>query len=275
MMPVVLLGLLLGVGAIPTQVAAQGLLGFAERFVPTISMPEVGGEARISALWVGIKSGTNTLPLQGVSRDLRNAFRMNKNHFFFDSMFRLQVSRFSLRIHGEPRNFVGASTYQNVLNNPAAEARLECGGVRVGMDFDLFQRGRSRLGINVDADASPPIFTESIQTSGGIRIAGETPVTVGLHLCYSPARNYCGITAVFEMCARWPFKTFSSTELNDLEIAAGLRSPETILGSVSLRGGYRRTELAFSDQQLYNGTATPCRFDAVMEGWFAELAYSY
>jgi hypothetical protein len=125
----------------------------------------------------------------------------------------------------------------------------------------------------LDLDLYKPIFTEAIQTdNGGKKIQGESALTWGVHATYSPAASVYGLSGVFEVRTRRPFL---GTSVTDLELAAGLRGPESVLGAAALRFGWRSTGIEFHENQLYNNVSVRSEFNAVLSGWFGQLVYYY
>jgi hypothetical protein len=245
---------------------------------PLFSYPRLEGELRVAPTYMAIVSGKNTLPSRGLSWDLKNQFDMGRERWFVDIWGKLQVGAFAVRLECEPRDFVGVTRFRKIPTERIGEARLDFTGLKVGVDFDFFNRYGVKMGVNADYYCYLPHFSESIQTNwGGKRIDGEAPVTFGGHLLVTAPAQFSGLAPVFEARASWPFSAFTSAELTDLKISGGLRGPTTVLGTVGLMAGYRRTGLAFSDLQIFDSGATLIKshFDVVMAGWFVELAYFY
>jgi len=285
---VIALGLLMA-GPGPITAQAQVPAGFADPYSPFVTIPWFQGEVRVTPIWIGIESGKNTLPGVGQSWDLRTTFNMNKNSLSMDAMVRIQVGPLSLRVNGEQRDFLGVAKFKLQPNNPNAEAMLEFSGYRSGVDFDILNRCGARAGLNADYYWYSPMFTEAVMTDShqasngdgtfttlyGKRIRGGNPWTAGIHAAYTVPRQILGAWPVFEARIRWPVKIYTSPEITDLELAAGLRGPGTVLGGLAVRAGYRRTSLSFTGSQFYNGGSTQSNFDAVLSGWFGELVYYY
>jgi len=174
------------------------------------------------------------------------------------------------------RDYIGTRPVTNVPDRPYGEARFEYTGLRLGGDLDVVQWGRSRVGVNMDYDLYVPDFRASINEttrfSPGKQINGTSALTLGVHAVYNPTFNLYGISSVGEVRARWPIL---GTEITDWEVSAGLKSAETALGSVALRGGYRRTNIEFYDTETYNGAGVSTEFNAAIGGWFGEMVYYY
>jgi hypothetical protein len=239
-----------------------GFRGLSDSLSPLVFPPAIRAEARVTPIWVSIVSGKLTVP-PDTTLSLREQFALNSGHVFLDSMGRLQAGSFSVRVHYEPRSFVG-----KVRSAPdtgiSSEARFDFSGARVGGDVDIFQRNLSRVGFNIDYYIYSPIFTQSIRPQLANELIGQEPVTIGFHAIYNPLNNLYGLSGIAEARARW---SVGGTTVQDLELAAGVKAPETILGNVALRAGYRRTALEYIDARH--------TIDAVIAGWFGEVAYYY
>ncbi|MDQ7783705.1 MAG: hypothetical protein RDU20_12550 [Desulfomonilaceae bacterium] len=266
-----LVGLLV-VSSLPCA-RAQDLFGIADPGSPFIFPPGLQGEARVTPIWMGIASGSNGIPSLGIDWSLINQFNMTRDYLFIDAMLRFGIGRFSVRGHYEPREFVGRTRFRNIPQMHTAEARLEYSGIRIGGDVDFFSFYGARVGANIDLDLYRPIFTEALQTdAGGKKIEGDSALTWGVHAMYAPVMSVYGVSGVFEVTARWPLL---GTSVTDLELAGGLKGPESVLGSAALRFGWRSTNLDFHDKQLFQGVVVDTRFDAHLSGWFGQLVYYY
>ncbi len=271
---------LVGPGLMTGQ--AQVPAGFINPYSPFVTIPWFQGEVRVTPIWMGVESGKNTFG--GHSWDLRHTFNLTRNCFALDAMVRVQVGPLSLRINGEQRDFVGTVTDKSGAVLPKKESHLEFSGYRSGLDFDFLNRCGARAGVNADYYWYSPFFTEAVITDphyignlriDGKRISGGNPWTVGIHAACTVPRQFFGAWPVFEARVRWPLKIYTSPEITDLELAAGLRGPGTVLGGLAVRGGYRRTSITFQDAQIYHGVPTQSNFNAVLSGWFGELVYYY
>jgi len=253
-------------------VAAQELSGLVEGFSPIISLPRLQGEMKGRVVWSNIISGKQSIPSLDRSWDLRENFNLTGGSFFVDYMLRVQLSRVSARLYYEMRDFLATAPFQNVPGQPDASARFTYQGIRLGGDFDVFQRNRTRFGVDMDFDLFAPGFTEAIQTAGGKYITGPAALTLGIHGVYNPVVCFWGISTILEARARWPI---SDTKITDWELSAGFASPETMLGTMAVKGGYRRTSLQFKNSQIFQNTPASTEFDIVWGGWFGELVYYY
>jgi hypothetical protein len=264
--------LLLLPGGGASTALAQGFWGLLDPQAPLFSFPTLQGEFTVTPNWIAITGGKQTIPTQGIAWDLKEQFGLTQTNLFVDFMGRVQAGRISFRIHYEPRDFVGTKVDINDQQSRDAAARLSYTGVRLGGDLDVVQWYRSRAGLDMDYDQYSPVFSEAVRTLGGKQISGDAALTWGFHVFLNPPQDFYGVTGLFEARCRWPV---SGTEVTDLKISWGLRSPDTILGSVALKAGYRRTNLEFTRSQLFNGMGVQTTVDATMSGWFGEIAYYY
>lgn len=239
-----------------------GIGGLADSLSPLVYPPCFQAETKVTPIWMFVGSGTLTAPGQG-TWTLREDFGLSRSALFLDTMVRLQAGALSVRVHYEPRGFIANL---GVPENPIVTGRtdLEYSGVRLGGDFDLVRSKTSRVGLDLDYQCYAPMFTQTVQLQAPISVVGENPLTLGAHAVYNPIRNLWGISGIFEIRGRW---TISGASVTDMDASLGLKSPETVLGSVALKSGYRRTAIEFNDSHN--------NFETVLSGWFGELAYYY
>ena len=258
------LALMFLVGSSCTPVWGQDVPGLANPHSPFIFPPLFRAEVSASPIWVTMSSGKVSGADVPDSWDLKDVFNFDNSGTFIDFMVRLQAGRFSVRGHYEGRDFSGEKHFQDDPDAPLATARFSYPGVRIGGDMDLAHWQLSRIGVNIDYDVLSPTFTEASETAEGFKMTGSAPLTLGVHGTYNPTRSYCGISPMLQFRARWPV---SGAELTEVMLAAGLRAPETLLGSVAWKSGYRHTLIDFG--------ADGRTFDITLDGWFSELAYYY
>ena len=256
-----------------SSVTAQGFSGIVNTLSPLVCSPYFQAEFSLQPVWMRVASGRKEIPDLGLSWDLRDDFALVDPGLFLDLNFRVQVRRLSFRFHTSIRDLKGTENYQDLRNQPKAEARLEYSGVRLGADVDIVQWERSRFGVNIDWDQFSPLFSESIQTHGGSKLVGAPAATFGLHAVYFPPRQFYGVSAVLELRARWPLT--GHTTVTDVEISGGLKGPETAIGAVALKLGYRVTSLGFEGGQTYNNRPVSVKFRTTLDGVFGELVYYY
>ena len=109
-----------------------------------------------------------------------------------------------------------------------------------------------------------PVFTQTIRPQAAVQLIGANPFTMGAHAVYNPITNLWGMSGILEIRGRW---SLSGASVTDMDASIGVKSPETVLGSVALKSGYRRTAIEFTDSQT--------NFETALSGWFGELAYYY
>lgn len=259
-----------------TSALAQDFTGLLDAFSPLFSFPPLQAEARLSLIGTQLLYGKVVVPSLQLSWDLKDDFAMEPNVLFLDTMVRIQVGRLSLRTYYNVRDYKGTTLVTSLPNRPFGEARFDYSGLRLGGDFDVFQWGRSRVGVNLDYDLFVPNFTANINDANLATTAkqfnGAAALTIGTHFVYNPTFNLYGVSGVAEACARWPIL---GTEVTDWEVAWGLKGPETVLGCVALRGGYRRTSIEFHDTKIFNNVGASIDFNAAIGGWFGEMVYYY
>ena len=258
------LGVALVLGCALPNAGAEDVPGLTNPYSPLICPPAFHTEVKVSTIWVGFTSGKVTMTSTSSEWGLKEAFGMDRTFLFLDTMVRLQFGRFSLRAHYEPREIVGVTHFQHDPTARKAQARLDYSGIRLGADIDVYQWDMSRIGLNFDYDLYPMIFTEANETPGGVALRGKDVTTLGLHAVYNPISTFYGVSGVVEFRARWPL---SQTQVTEVEISAGVKTPETVLGAMSARAGYRSTSLELSGAGR--------TLDGILGGWFAELAYFF
>jgi hypothetical protein len=243
---------------------AEDFPGLANPYSPLISQPAFHVETKLSPIFIGVSSGKVTMASTSSEWGLKEAFGMDQTFLFIDSMVRFQFGRFSVRCIYEPREIVGETRFQHDPTAPKARAHLDYSGLRLGADADLYQWGLSRIGLNFDHDLYPLIFSEANETPGGVKFQGKEVVTLGVHAVYNPIWTWYGVSGVVEFRARWPL---SRTKVTDVAVSAGIKTPETVLGALSWRVGYRSTAFELTGAQR--------TLDGILGGWFGEVAYFF
>jgi hypothetical protein len=260
----------------PTSVNAQGSWPFENSFSPLASFPLLRGEAKLIPTFVTLKNGSLKGDIEGTNLNLNPyGFTFSgTGTFFLDLMARLQLSRFSVRGYLEQREFAGVETMPTVNDR---SANLTYYGVRVGGDVDIFLGNRTRVGFNYDHSFYGPSITlfnrflpvsnVSSQTTP-LGLQGPESGTIGCHLIYNPVWDVFGTSAIFEGWAHWPIY---GTALSDFEVSGGLKWADTVLGSGSIQGGYRWTNIITQD---LSGTGNG-NLNATWGGVFGEVVYYY
>ena len=259
----------------PGMVAsAQDSWPFENPFSPLASFPLLRGEAKVIPTLVTLrKSSINVNNSVEGTNNYVGSFAGGST-FFLDLMARLQLSRFSIRGHLEQREFAGVA-YFGTGTPTLRHANLTYYGIRVGGDVDIFLGNRTRVGFNYDQSFYGPTFTvfnpNSIPSpntnNSPFSAQGPQSGTIGCHLIYNPVWDVFGTSAIFEGWAHWPIY---GTALSDFEVSGGLKWADTVLGSGSIQGGYRWTNISTSD--LSPGTGN---LNATWGGVFGEVVYYY
>jgi hypothetical protein len=181
------------------------------------------------------------------------------------------------------RYFKGDRGFTGTLAGDGVAA-FDYTGLRLGGDFDVVRWNGSRVGIDMDYDLYHPQLsvTSFLRLQGGqtgaVILTGPTALTLGFHVVYNPSYNLYGITPIAEGRARW---SISGSDVTDWEVAGGLKSPETPLGTVAVRSGYRHTNISFRDLGIAPVSAplpeptVRAQVEVTMGGWFGELVYYY
>ena len=248
-------------------------------FSPVASFPRLRGEAKLTPTFVTLKNGSldgngNSAYPSDLSSSTYGFTFSGTDTFFLDLMAGFQLSRFSVRGYLEQREFSGRETTP-IPNDRFAN--LTYYGVRVGGDVDVFLGNRSRVGFNYDHSFYGPSITlfnpVPGTNTGGVQqtpllFQGPQSGTIGCHLIYNPVWDVFGTSAIFEGWAHWPIY---GTALSDFEVSGGLKWADTVLGSGSIQGGYRWTNISTQDlSNTVNGN-----LNASWGGVFGEVVYYY
>ena len=242
---------------------AEGFLG---DFTPLLPVPTMRGEASCHVGVVSIVKGSQTLPGQGMAWDLRNDFGLRQPEFSLDAMARIQIGRVSFRVNYDLRDFSSKSPRDPTFGGSS----LDCSALRLGADLDAIQWCRGRIGLNADYALAGPSFTEPAAFGGQV-LGGGNPGTIGFHGHINPTHDVYGFSGLLDLQARW---SFFGTQLTDWEISGGILSPDTMLGNIGLKAGYRQTNLSLH-QAAHNGISNGTNIDVTFAGWFGELVYKY
>ncbi len=238
----------------PNAAVGGDMPGLTDPGAPLVFPPIFRAEARLRPIYWQIW-GNVTEAATGRRLDFQQDLDMIDTGLTLEPMVRFQVGRISLRAHSDIylRNFSGP------------DGRLEIPMVRFGADFDLIQTPTLRIGVNTDYKHMSPYFRLTADSPFGARTLNSSrPLTAGCHIDYNPL-EYGGVTGSFSARGRLSFR--KAIVLNQYEVAAGLRTPETVLGTVALRGGWRYTTVDF-DSGLYEVRSS-------ISGYFGEIVYFY
>lgn len=228
--------------------------GMTDSSSPFIFPPIFRAEARGGPLYWNIWGSVED-PTTGTDLDFQDDLGMIKYGFLFNFALRLQVGRASARGHWDIyfRNFRGA------------DSDLKLPTFRFGVDYDLISRPNFRLGLNLDVhEPRPQIKLNDPRVGGRYDINGGRPFTGGFHAEINPS-NLGNMSASLFASYRMSLRT--SSKLDELEVAAGLRTPETMLGTLGLRGGWRFSR--------YNFQGSGLEIKSTMSGYFLEMVYFY
>ena len=267
--------------ASPHDAKAQGVFGyFTDNLV---YMPQLTGEARITPIVMRVTQGSESVFTKNDPQNPTKALSLTSDlgfneetPIFLDAMFQAGLGRFSFRFFFEQRNFTGR---RYLLGDGAHRvARFEYSGIRLGVGADVIKRPALKAGIAVDYDLYNPIFTNAIPFNGGTlwarRLVGDPACTLGAYVSYTAPVNYAGLAPTFDASYN---KSVMGSEVTDYRIAGGIELPTTILGTLALKTGYRRTNVQYSDKQYYDGSnnSQGTLVDITFGGIFAEIAYYY
>lgn len=229
--------------------------GITRPDAPMILPPIFRAEFRVRPLFINF-SGDVSNGATGQSLSLLDDLGHIENAVVIESMARLKVSRFSLRAHVDSymRTFRGGT------------GRFDWPEWRVGGDLDLIDTPNFRFGLNMDFYWDQPSFNFGNVGFGPVSIPGPRPSTWGLHavLDLGDPRS---IRYSLETRGRLSMRTGS--RIDEVEAALGLMSPETVFGSVLLRGGYRHTWLEI------NWEGSQVEVQVQWSGVFADLSYRF
>lgn len=232
----------------------QDMPGVANPWSPFVWPPRIDGEVRFRAIGLTMTQGKFWDRAVDFYADLNKDLGIVDQVVTVETMARVQLSRLSLRVHYEAyvRGFVGQW------------GELDWPPFRLGADVDFFSRNGLRLGADVDGSVNHPVFTYSHPQHAPERISFGRPLTAGVYLAYNPFGTG-GLSPSLETRARWPVRQYS--RVTEYEIAAGLKTPQTVLGRGALRGGWRYTEIECRERQK--------ELSAKWSGVFAEYVFLY
>lgn len=194
-------------------------------------------------------------PKLGTLLHLERDLGFDDRFTLIEVMARAQAASLSVRAHYESP----LSTFKSRLGH------LDWPPFRTGLDLDLVSRRSWRFGINADVYWERPEFGGILPIVGSRFITWNRPVTAGIHAAFNPP-GWGGLAPSFDSRARWPLT--DSSRVTEFEVAGGLSTPQTVLGSTAIRGGWRYTRI-----ELRN--SDPAELDLTWSGIFGELVYFY
>lgn len=227
--------------------------GLANPRSPLVFPPVFRGELRARPLYVKL-SGTLTSIATGESLSLDRDITMIRDVAMFETMARCQLGRLSFRIHND--NYISGFRGDNI--------RVDWPNWRFGVDYDIVNKPGLRLGLNADWSPFHPSISFSDLRLGTYDLRTDQPVSAGVHAVYN-GQSLWGISPSLE--SRYRVGLVERSKVNEVEVAAGLRGPDTVVGCLALRGGWRGTWFNLSD----NAYKAEFSWSAI----FGELVYYY
>lgn len=230
--------------------------GLADPSSPVVYLPFFRGELRARPQCVFLTKNQFTAPGLGLSVDLTKDLNFSETVVMIEFMGRVQMGRFSLRINQD----AWLHTSRSDLGH------ISWPSTRLGADVDLVDTNTARLGANVDVSTDKTRFSAVVPNRGTFASDFERPITAGVHAALNPL-GVGGLSFSFDTRARWPLT--QHMRITDFEIAGGLKTPLTMLGTSAVRAGWRYTSLELrSENPTYE-------IDTVWSGVFGELVYFY
>jgi hypothetical protein len=179
---------------------------------------------------------------------------MTTDVFVVESMARSQLGRLSFRIHHD--HYISGFKGDHI--------RVDWPLWRLGADFDIVNRPGLRFGLNLDWNPFYPTIQFSDLPLGTYNLTSDQPVSAGVHAVYN-GLNFWGISPSAE--GRCRVALSERSKINEVEVAGGLKGPETVGGALALRGGWRYSWLTLSDRAYVA--------DMGWSALFGELVYLY
>lgn len=216
--------------------------------------PSFRGEVRAAVMLVSLEQGKFSNSSSGVSLDFIKDLGFEKQGVLIESTARTQMRRFAVRAHYD--------IYQKNLTGKTGN--LQWPEWRVGGDFDIMDSEGLRFGVSMDALLKEPTFSYSLPTGANDVIVWPRPITVGAYAGYNPS-DCESLSPSVEIRYRHP--AVSGSLVQELEIAAGLKTPRGAKGTSALRAGWRYTSLGYD--------VADKRIDVTWSAFFVEYALFY
>lgn len=245
----------------PQNVRAQGVFGYFTDSL--VYMPQLTGEVKFGPTMMKVIQG-------------QEVYNFYDEAIFFDAFARAGLGRLSARLVYEPRWFNG--------KRGEKVTQFEFKGLRLGVGFDLIQNRMLNVGISLDQDIyEPQIYnfkfkydSEKFEDKLYDAVA-KPPLSLGAYGAYTAPLNFYGMSPVVDGSFRI---SAMGAGLQDYKISGGLKLPTTVLGTVSILGGYQNTAVQFNkNDRAYDESTTPAGpgipIDIRYAGWFIELGYIY
>jgi hypothetical protein len=239
------------------RTAEADMPGLVDKRVPFVFPPKFHAEARVRALFIKFSGGV-TDETKDQTFDFVGDLGYVEQGTVVESMVRLQFGRLSIRgvYDAYLRTFRGAG------------GRFDWPGFHYGFDFDLYKNSSTRFGLDMDFYRERPAFVVNrppgLIPAISITVEAPRPATAGVYFVTNPI-NLGSVSCSFETRARRSLRTGS--KIDEVEVATGLLTPQTVLGVVGLRGGYRYTNLELQHDQFV--------VEARWSGVFGELVCYY
>ncbi|MFC1835699.1 hypothetical protein ACFL2Q_13350 [Thermodesulfobacteriota bacterium] len=227
--------------------------GFTDPGKPMVFPPVFRGEVRFRPTYI-IGSGKLEDTVTDQSWDLASDLLFDDPGFLVESIARVQIGRYSFRAHYD--------TYVDVPRG--ARSRLDWPEFRAGFDLDVFYSPIYRFGVNLDYYAERPYFVLRTDALGSRKLAGQNPVTAGVHASYQGI-NCGGLSGSFE--SRFSVSLAEDPRVWEADVAAGFRGPELMTGTVGFRGGWRYMKVEMEEDEL--------KLNLDWNGIFVEIFYLY
>ena len=208
------------------------LPGITDRGSPFLFPPVFRGEVRVRPLFIGMGGEVENRET-GARLDVRSDLGYEDRGTIVEGMVRAQFSRVSLRVHKD--------MYLRTLEGTVS--RLDWPEVRLGMDLDLADSYRLRFGLNMDWYMDSPRFSLGSSQIGNFAVDWPRPVTVGIHARFNTP-NFGAMSGSFE--SRFRTSLLTEVRMHEVDLAAGLTTPQTVIGTVGLRAGWRYTSMEYS-----------------------------
>lgn len=228
--------------------------GATNPMYPFLHLPNLRGELSVRPIFASLQQGRFNVSSSALAMDFLKDLGFVDQAIFIESMIRLQYGRYSIRGYYD--------AYVRTLRGN--NANFTWPDVRIGGDLDLYERDGLRFGVDLDFSWQRPTFSFAGPAIGNGLIEWPRPVTVGLHLAYNPPKIGT-VSSSFELRYRRPIRT--GTRIQEFDIAGGISMPRTVLGTSTLRGGWRYTSMEYDSGDT--------QIDVKWSGIFAEYVYFY
>jgi hypothetical protein len=219
----------------PGRYLQGSLPGLADPTSGYFFLPPLQAELRIRCLYQ-FMSGELERISTGERVELADELGLVHTTVIVQPMGRIQIGRLSLRLYGD--------MYTREIKSPGGST-IYWPTIWFGSDFDVIERETWSAGLTFDITPMFPSFTIGPNPLGELAFHSVRPTTVGLFFRYNPP-DLGGITPSIE--ARIRRSTRTGTRLNEGDISVGLKTPETVLGTVALRAGWRYTTITAHDE---------------------------